>query len=129
MEWMAPAPGVAAPQWCCHAARTWSHRDGDHDCRHRPGEECLPGARYRRSRRSPRPTSAKAGSGGALLPQACALPDRYGGLRNEPSLGARDVHKAPSSMAATAERASVYGYAELTDAWRFGLSLLCGGSA
>src|SRR5262245_11945782 len=52
--------GVAAPQWCCHAARTWSHRDGDHDCRHRPGEECLPGARYRRSRRSPRPTSAKA---------------------------------------------------------------------
>ena len=33
--------------------------------------------------------SAKAGSGGVLHPQACALPDRYGGLRNEPSLGAR----------------------------------------
>src|SRR3954451_17103202 len=24
MGWMAPAPGVAAPRWCCHAARAWS---------------------------------------------------------------------------------------------------------
>src|SRR4051794_27824864 len=31
MGWMAPAPGVAAPKWCCHAARAWTHHDGDHD--------------------------------------------------------------------------------------------------
>ena len=31
MGWMAPALGVAAPKWCCHAARAWSHHDGNHD--------------------------------------------------------------------------------------------------
>ena len=42
MGWMAPAPGVAAPRWCCHAARAWSHHDGDHDRRHRPSQQRLP---------------------------------------------------------------------------------------
>ena len=37
--------------------------------------------------RSHRPASAKAGSGGALLPQACALPDRHGGLRQRAITG------------------------------------------
>src|SRR4051812_22572396 len=37
MGWMAPAPGVAAPRWCCHAARAWSHHDGYYDRRPRPG--------------------------------------------------------------------------------------------
>src|SRR4051795_13157237 len=45
MGWMAPAPGVAAPRWCCHAARAWSHHDGDHDCWPRPGQERLSGSR------------------------------------------------------------------------------------
>ena len=34
--WMAPALGVAAPKWCCHAARAWSYHAGDHDRRPRP---------------------------------------------------------------------------------------------
>src|SRR6187397_2365623 len=43
MGWMAPALGVAAPKWCCHVARAWSHHDGDHDRRPRPGQERLSG--------------------------------------------------------------------------------------
>src|SRR5215204_5999077 len=86
MGWMAPAPGVAAPRWCCHAARAWSHHDGDHDRRPRPGQERLSGSRDRQHRRSGRPALSKTGSGDPVLQQAPALSRRYGGVRHEPLL-------------------------------------------
>ena len=89
MGWMAPAPGVAAPRWCCHAARAWSHHDGDHDRRPRPGQERLSGSRDRQHRRSGRPALSKTGSGDPVLQQAPAVSHRHGGVRHEPSLGAR----------------------------------------